>query len=516
MLDLISNFRKNIFNGFKDEEIEKIEDFWTILEKCDIEYDNSKMLDFIQLVFQKCEAEASNECVTYDLSLPYEHQDLIIKYKNLVNELNPKDVPTTAAALKHYSDEFFEELLATGNQLAVMVNTKTKGNKDSIFKTFIADGYKTNADSMIIDFIPVGLYDGYQNYEQEFSSSINGRIAGIINADVIERVGYVTRKLGFMMKFTKLDGTHEDHSCEPSLDIFINDDNIDKFTGRNYKENGNILHLTFDSPRNKYYKLFSPMGCKSTGKHVCKTCFGKLSDNLSHLETLGTISQPITQDVTQSLLSSKHFSSLNLPTHPDVTYLGYFDGDPKWQLRQNSLLVIDEEGNLIDENGSVVPFMTRELKWLDEDKQIFNGDGNFYNKNTKSLVGLFEEIFNKTRSFSSVNTFEDYLKGMLKFDNIAGLGENSILWELILMNMCRNKNDLRKLAKELPDEEYEICSLQKAILKSGSMDALFFERFKEQVSSPSFYLEPLDRKGYGEFYFGKEKRKNNGVIKRIS
>ena len=37
MLDLISNFRKNIFNGFKDEEIEKIEDFWTILEKCDIE-----------------------------------------------------------------------------------------------------------------------------------------------------------------------------------------------------------------------------------------------------------------------------------------------------------------------------------------------------------------------------------------------------------------------------------------------------------------------------------------------
>ena len=42
--------------------------------------------------------------------------------------------------------------------------------------------------------------------------------------------------------------------------------------------------------------------------------------------------------------------------------------------------------------------MTRDLNWIDEKERIFKGDGNFYNKNTKSLVSLFEEIFNKTLS----------------------------------------------------------------------------------------------------------------------
>jgi len=303
MITLITSFKENIFNGFEDKDVEKIEDFWAILEKYDVEYDNTKMLDFLRLVFKKCEAKASEECVTYDLSLPYDHPEIIQKYKDLVNALNPADVPTTAKLLKEYGDAFFAEVLATGNQLAVMINTKTKGTKDSLFKTFIADGYKTNADSMIIDFIPVGLYDGYQNYEQEFSASINGRIAGIINADVIERVGYITRKLGFMMKFTKLNGTHEEHGCKPSLDIFITDQNIDKFTGRNYiGATGKLEYLTFEtSARNRMYKLFSPMMCKAPGKHICKTCFGKLSDNLLHLDTLGTIAQPIPQDMTQSL-----------------------------------------------------------------------------------------------------------------------------------------------------------------------------------------------------------------------
>jgi hypothetical protein len=157
--------------------------------------------------------------------------------------------------------------------------------------------------------------------------------------------------------------------------------------------------------------------------------------------------------------------------------------------------------------------MTRELKWLNEEERIFNGNGEFYNKNTKSLVGIFEELFNKTNSFSSIKTYEEYLTGMLKFDGIANLGENAILWELILMNMCRTKADLRKLAKNHPEEEYEICSLQKAILKSGSMDSLFFERFNDQISAPSFYLEPLTREGYGEFYFGKEKRRGGSINK---
>jgi hypothetical protein len=101
-----------------------------------------------------------------------------------VSELNPKDVPVTAKKLKEYGDLFFEEILATGNQLARMIDTKTKGSRDSLFKTFIADGYKTNADSMIINFINSGLYDGYKTYDEEFASSVNGRIAGIINADV--------------------------------------------------------------------------------------------------------------------------------------------------------------------------------------------------------------------------------------------------------------------------------------------------------------------------------------------
>ncbi len=461
------------------------------------ELDKSSLIDFLQLVFQKLETRVTEEGVTYDYEFIY-NTNIVSKYKERVKELGDMmiDIIDKNGKLKLIEKDFFNELKAINNQLFKLIDTRTKGDTNALLRTFICDGYKINPQGKVIGFNHESLMEGITSYEDQFNSGVQGRIPAIINASAVGSAGYIARKMEFLFSFLVLTDANDD--CKPEMNITITDKNIKKYTGR-ILENGEIIERGI---ANGNYKIFSPINCKSKvdGRYaVCKKCCGKLSSKWDEFESLGTIYSVITERLTQSLLSSKHLIKINFKTYDGITYLG-----------NDKLIIsndygISEEG-ILTHNGEEVPFMKRDLKWIDESKGEVQATKDWYSIDTKSLLPYAKAIFNKTQRFKEINDPYEYLKEMMDFDEVSKLGIQSIFYELFITLLNRKVSDNSILAKDT-EELKEIVSPISAIMSSNHYDRLFFQQFNQQLNSPSIHMQNLSKDGglFGLFINKKEK-----------
>jgi hypothetical protein len=505
MEELIKYFRENVFNDFT-EEIKKISDFWDILAKYEIST-TPELLEFVQLVFIKSVEKASDEGISYDYRLIYD-SDIVQRYKKKVEEIpDIMELPITLPYIDKLSKEFFNELLENGNQLAIMADTGTKGSKEILFRTFIADGFKIDVETKVVSFIYSSLFEGYQTYDDRFMASQTGRRAAIINANSVSQIGYLSKKVSLVNKNVRINYDHDEEKCEPKLKVSINSKNVTLFTGRYYIDKNGVKQLVNRDTLPGSYMLFSPINCKSHGQTICKTCFGKLWKAAKKLKTLGTFVAYILEAITQSLLSSKHQANVILPWIDYVEYLQEMsDAKIKYfKAPVGKYHIVD--GAVVDiASGETLPFTCRNLFVKDYDKDgfiIFGSEDFWYSKDTNSLLPLTNSLFNKTGSFSEINNIEEYYNRMMAYNETAGIKAPSLMWEIILMGMCKQTDDLTLLHKENRDVPYEICSLQKSILTNGTTLALEFERFEEQISDPKFYKKRIKKDGTVAFYWGK-------------
>lgn len=497
MEELIKQFR--LLNPELEKfEINQIKDFWNILNNNEFKIDKFELLEFIRLVFKATEEVAVKQGISYDIDFIFQ-TDLVKQYKDKLGELGDmmSDLPNKVPVLFQQMKEFKDDLMKIGNQVALIIDTGFKGNPENLYRAFIADGYKLDPEGKITSFVYNSLYQGYDNFEDEYNSAKHGRISGIITADSIEKGGYIHRRMEHLFRFLNL--STEDWGCETSLTVDIDKNNLKKFIGRNANKNGKDFVIDKNT-EDGTYDLYSPRGCKATGEGdvVCTKCMGKLSDNLVQFKKLSTIFSGLTETLLQRLLSSKHLLTVNLQGHPLVEYIG----NNQWVIKDTSIVSLKNDYLIDVKDHTEIPFMMKTLQWVDEDAGIFTGDGEWRSVDTKSLLPLTEKVFNKSGSYKDIADWVEYYTAFINFDGVAKLGQPSLIYELIMTLITRSESDPRELWKNDQSSGYVIQSIHNTILKSGHLDSLFYERIKEQLSDPTLHYAPLDRNGgLWELYF---------------
>ena len=449
-------------------------------------------------IFKQNKEEFKSSQLTFDIDWIYE-TTLIEEYKEKLSQLGNmlEDIPFKLPKLRELEKNFLKDVSEQHpNDITLMINSGLKGNAEAFWRIFVADGYKIDPDSKIIGFIHNSLMEGYDTYEDNYIAAVHSRISGIINADSVERVGYLYRKLSFLFRFLKFGETN---NCEAKMKIEINDSNKFLFYGRLTSEN---LYINENTPNGTYY-IYSPLYCKSKDPEgvyntVCEKCFGKLSVNYAKYERLNTIFSIITERLMQILLSAKHLLSVKLISYEGINYLG----NNIWEY-PNEIYSI-REGKLFKDEDEL-PFMAKNL--VDEGDGKFSSDGVFYSAALKSLLPYTEKLFNKTGENAEVEDIVEYYEKFMAFNTeIIKLNKESLFFELILMLMTRVEDDYSKLWKDNQDSNYTILSPHNVIMRQRHLDSIFYERFEQQISSKEFHDKPLNWKGgLWEFYIGDNK-----------
>lgn len=296
------------FNSLvKDRHKIKIEDFdgkySTIRDKVSSiikRYPANTFIPIFQIANEISEDKLQSECVSYDIDFILQ-SNIIEKYKHKVAELETSNAYLCSDELDKLSLEMTTELLASGNKLAKIIDSGTRGNPSNIFRSFISDGYKVDRTSSISEFIEESLLEGYQTIEHEYKSSQTARNALIINQGSVSASGYLARRANYITKYIEFD--HTECDSQNCLTIELNSKTRKRYEGRYLKcDNLEDLEMIDNNTKDGTYEIYSPLFCTSGSKRVCPKCYGENYLTVHGYKNVGIVSSTaLTERLTQSL-----------------------------------------------------------------------------------------------------------------------------------------------------------------------------------------------------------------------
>lgn len=235
---------------------------------------------------------------------------VVDKDKTLDNINKSYDVLDTVIRDKKYSNNIIARSYIAGTV-----------NPNQVKQMLASRGYVTEIDSSIFK-IPISssFTLGLNNIYDLAIESRSGAKALFLSNRAIQEAEYFAREMQLVTMFvSKLVFT--DCGSREYVDWLVRDESyigksdLSNIVGKYYlnEETGEEEAITKDSKHliGKTIKLRSVMHCKLAKKdHVCSRCYGKLSYGIFENTGLGHIcSTTLTQQITQSILSTKHLTS---------------------------------------------------------------------------------------------------------------------------------------------------------------------------------------------------------------
>lgn len=200
-------------------------------------------------------------------------------------------------------------------------------NASQLMQCIAIRGFLTEVDGTILP-VPImsSFTEGLTNLYDFIAESRSAAKSLYYSEAPLQDAEYFARKLQLLaMTVEKIDysdcGTTDYLTWKVSPPIkdelgnTVRPSDLNFMLGKLYlnEETNTLTEIVSDDPSlyNKTIKLRSPIFCKHSNPHkVCATCFGTLSNNVSHYANLGHLcAATMTQQSSQSVLSIKHLDA---------------------------------------------------------------------------------------------------------------------------------------------------------------------------------------------------------------
>lgn len=209
-------------------------------------------------------------------------------------------------------------------------------NKNQLMQMFIALGVRTDINDMVVTYpITASVFEGMNNSWQYVVESLSSKKAKFYNVIAVRDSQYLNRKqqlLSFVIEriYKGSCGTNT------TMTYHITPTNYKHLAGKIIKnDDGTETILTKETlPQyiNKTVHMFSPITCKYTDGY-CEHCGGMLTKFLPKELNKGIMSSTIViKDITQLILSSKHFVKTN-----SIIYKIPTEGVPYFRRNNNEI-----------------------------------------------------------------------------------------------------------------------------------------------------------------------------------
>jgi hypothetical protein len=371
--------------------------------------------------------------------------------------------------------------------------------------------------------INTSLLRGLQEPEHFKIISVGGRKALVVNATYVRTSGYLARKLSLLGVNLSLDTNVEDCNSKDYILITIDsEESLKRLHGRNLYDvvNKQVVKI---SKHDKHLigtriHLRSPITCKLDENKLCKTCIGDIYKfNQFHLSLAGITN--LTEQLTQTLLSSKHLMQINaekIKIPKDFSYYFKLEKDVLVARRPFKFSLSEVQNDDSVDESFITELMVDISSDNTEDDELLislNGKEMYldilnekYNGNIPNEISVLEEeeVFRILIENSEVSTplkritllienekllnnysvhtlLEEFLILLNKSKNKC----SSLTIEFIMRELIRRNENTLERASDLKD--YTILRLQNALLENRSLAVgLSFERLKSQLETNIF------------------------------
>jgi hypothetical protein len=362
---------------------------------------------------------------------------------------------------------------------------------------------------------------GMRDDTDYFINAMGARKALIINSSMVRNAGYLSRKLSLLVLNQTLSETYD---CKTPYPIHFDVDDkkiLGRLDNRYYEGEGGKIKLIRAEDEHLIgmrVKLRSPITCTLPGNEICKVCYGALHkiNNLS-IGLAGVLI--LTEQITQSLLSSKHLLQINasrVEISGDLTYFFELDKDilcarDDYTITFESPLENEDTGQFyidqftVHHDGKEFPINLEGIELLvdpiinnlamtntDEtvnvlaDQEVFK-----INIENTELSTPLKKLLKKLESDEKLNEVQSIsylLLDLLTLLEKSNISSASVNIELILREMLRDINDIQRRPLNFYDSDnYRFVKLQSALLHNPSAAVtLAFERIKFVIENNLF------------------------------
>ena len=290
--DIITTFGRVLFNAMLPEDYPFINEpvnrkkLKKILQDIADKYDDetySKTIWNIQRYSMLLSSLATATIEVSELKLPPELQKIKDELTRNAKDMDPVEFDKKIDELY---DELQKYLEKKGVTFFDMVKSGTKGKKSDLQQLFLAWG---PAYQPLSDHLPVvahSLLEGLTPEEMYYGAN-KARFAAYLKSIQAAPMGYYSRKARWALADVRLSEV-EDCKTRKYLEIKVTEQIAPLILGRYYlDEKTNELKIidekNIDKLKNKLIKLRSPIFCKAKDG-ICKTCYGKLHEQIKNNE----------------------------------------------------------------------------------------------------------------------------------------------------------------------------------------------------------------------------------------
>lgn len=209
-------------------------------------------------------------------------------------------------------------------------------NKNQLMQMFIALGVRTDINDMIVTYpITVSVFEGMKNIWQYVVESLSSKKSKFYNSIAVSNSQYVNRKQQLLL-FVIEQIYKGSCGTDVTIEYQVTTENYKHLSGKIIRnEDGTDTILTKDIlPQyiGKTIHMYSPITCRYTDGY-CERCGGLLTKFLSKELNKGMLSATIViKDITQLILSSKHFVKTN-----SIIYKIPAEGAPYFRRSNNEI-----------------------------------------------------------------------------------------------------------------------------------------------------------------------------------
>jgi hypothetical protein len=441
-------------------------------------------------------------------------------------KIDPQEpVTVSEQKLAVVSEKFAEYLKNNDNCLRTDLITKVNVNPKQLRETFVNVGYKPDMMGNV-SVIPVNnsYVSGVSNAAEYFINAVGTRKAIVTNFKGVRQSGYFTRKSQFhvfdlVLKDVEDCGTVNYVNVNVSDILFLT-----SLIGQNMiTDKGlHVINGSEDYLIGKDISIRNSISCALSHKNgICKTCFGALHGLVGKLHTGIVGSLLLTNQITQTILSTKHFMRIVVVNNEK------WDGDMYKYFKIIKNKIISKENpdvSFIINRGNVKRY--RDKIYIHEFKikhgaDVFDvkfplrmflheSDIEEFSSNPLLMDKVFSSIslgfitenkeFYKnavkilsTLDSSKLNDIENYselLQYILSLLTENGVSINFAHLGVILNNSIRQVGNLTKkmdFSKPVKREEYVMTKISDAIMNASQFMCLSYEQIAKKIVSPEFY-----------------------------
>lgn len=231
-------------------------------------------------------------------------------------------------------------------------------NKDQLAQVFISLGVRTDIDDMIVTYpISASYLHGLRDIKDYFVDSLASKKAHFYNSVAVRDSQYFSRKQHLLTSsIIKIYPGNCNTTVTVSFEL--TSDNYRSLLGKNIRtDDGREVQLSKDNILEYVgtkINMYSPGTCKYQDGY-CEHCGGRMSTYLPAELNVGILSATIVvKDITQLILSSKHFSKTN-----SIVYKLPEEASKYFVRRNNEMYWRREHKNMIKDIS--VGFLLRDM-----------------------------------------------------------------------------------------------------------------------------------------------------------